>query len=256
PGPTGPQGVKGDTGSQGVQGNTGPTGPQGVQGTPGATGPQGATGATGPQGDPGPTGPQGPQGIIAEAPSDGQYYSRRNSAWSVSPGGLVDAPNDGKFYGRQSAVWVEGVTKVYVDSADALKAPLASPTLTGTPTAPTAATATNTTQIATTAFVKAQGYGTGTVTGVTGTAPVVSSGGTAPAISMAAATTSVPGYLTAADWTTFNNKLNSSAYTAADVLAKLITVDGAGSGLDADLLDGQTGTFYTSLSNQTGTISA
>jgi hypothetical protein len=33
-------------------------------------------------------------------------------------------------------------------------------------------------------------------------------------------------------------KLNSSAYTAADVLAKLKTVDGAGSGLDADLIDG------------------
>jgi hypothetical protein len=37
-------------------------------------------------------------------------------------------------------------------------APLASPALTGTPTAPTAATATNTTQLATTAFVKAQAY--------------------------------------------------------------------------------------------------
>jgi hypothetical protein len=37
-------------------------------------------------------------------------------------------------------------------------APLASPTFTGVPTAPTAPTATNTTQIATTAFVKAQGY--------------------------------------------------------------------------------------------------
>ena len=33
-------------------------------------------------------------------------------------------------------------------------------------------------------------------------------------------------------------KLNSSIYTAADVLAKIKTVDGAGSGLDADLLDG------------------
>jgi hypothetical protein len=42
------------------------------------------------------------------------------------------------------------------------------------------------------------------VTGVTGTAPVVSSGGTAPAISMAAATTSVNGYLTSTDWSTFN----------------------------------------------------
>ena len=38
---------------------------------------------------------------------------------------------------------------------DALKAPLASPSLTGVPTAPTAAAATNTTQLATTAFVTA-----------------------------------------------------------------------------------------------------
>lgn len=50
------------------------------------------------------------------------------------------------------------------------------------------------------------GYGTGTVTSVTGTAPVVSSGGTTPAISMAAATTSVSGYLTSTDWNTFNGK--------------------------------------------------
>jgi hypothetical protein len=48
--------------------------------------------------------------------------------------------------------------------------------------------------------------GSGTVTSVTGTAPVVSSGGTTPAISMAAATTSVNGYLTSTDWTTFNGK--------------------------------------------------
>jgi hypothetical protein len=45
-----------------------------------------------------------------------------------------------------------------------------------------------------------------------------------------------------ANFTNINNevatKLNSSSYTAADVLAKLVTVDGAGSGLDADTLDG------------------
>ena len=51
---------------------------------------------------------------------------------------------------------------------------------------------------------------TGTVTSVTGTAPVVSSGGSTPAISMAAATTSVNGYLTSTDWTTFNNKGSGS----------------------------------------------
>ena len=44
-------------------------------------------------------------------------------------------------------------TKSYVDTADALKAALASPAFTGTPTAPTAAAGTNTTQVATTAFV-------------------------------------------------------------------------------------------------------
>lgn len=33
-------------------------------------------------------------------------------------------------------------------------------------------------------------------------------------------------------------KLDATGYTAADVLAKLVTVDGAGSGLDADFLDG------------------
>lgn len=42
-----------------------------------------------------------------------------------------------------------------VDTALALKANLASPTLTGTPTAPTATAGTNTTQVATTAFVQA-----------------------------------------------------------------------------------------------------
>jgi hypothetical protein len=50
----------------------------------------------------------------------------------------------------------------------------------------------------------------GTVTSVTGTAPVVSSGGNTPAISMPAATTSVNGYLTSTDWTTFNNKTSNT----------------------------------------------
>ena len=46
-------------------------------------------------------------------------------------------------------------------------APLASPAFTGVPTAPTAATSDSSTQIATTAFVKSQSYGTGTVTSIT-----------------------------------------------------------------------------------------
>lgn len=55
----------------------------------------------------------------------------------------------------------------HVHPTDTSRAPLESPALTGTPTAPTAASGTNTTQIATTAFVDAAVKGT--VTATTGT---------------------------------------------------------------------------------------
>jgi hypothetical protein len=58
----------------------------------------------------------------------------------------------------------------------------------------------------------------GTVTSVTGTAPVVSSGGATPAISMAAANTSTNGYLTSTDWNTFNGK-GSGTVTSASVVS-------------------------------------
>jgi hypothetical protein len=60
--------------------------------------------------------------------------------------------------------------------------------------------------------------GSGTVTSVTGTAPVVSSGGATPAISMAAASTSTNGYLTSTDWNTFNGK-GSGTVTAVSVVS-------------------------------------
>jgi len=41
-----------------------------------------------------------------------------------------------------------------------------------------------------------------------------------------------------------DTKLDSSSYTASDVLTKIKTVDGSGSGLDADLLDGQSSAYY------------
>ncbi len=46
--------------------------------------------------------------------------------------------------------------------------------------------------------------------------------------------------------------LLASSYTAADVLTKLKTVDGAASGLDADLLDGQQGSYYLAWGSLTG----
>lgn len=87
--------------------------------------------------------------------------------------------------------------------------------LTGNPVAPTPTAGDNDTSIATTAFVTgAIATSAGTkVTSVTGTAPVVSSGGLTPAISIPAATTSVAGHLTAADWTTFNAKAPTASPT-------------------------------------------
>lgn len=44
-------------------------------------------------------------------------------------------------------------------------------------------------------------------------------------------------------------KVNTTTYTANDVLTKIKTVDGAGSGLDADLLDGLDSTAFVTLAN-------
>lgn len=52
--------------------------------------------------------------------------------------------------------------------------------------------------------------GAGAVTAVNVTAPISSTGGTTPTLSMAQANGSTNGYLSSADWTTFNNKLSAS----------------------------------------------
>jgi len=83
----------------------------------GTPGPQGPTGPTGPTGATGPQGPAGP-----------------DAAWGNITGTLSSQTD--------------------LQSALNLKANLASPALSGVPTAPTAATLTSTTQLATTAFVQ------------------------------------------------------------------------------------------------------
>ena len=88
----------------------------------------------------------------------------------------------------------------------------------------------------------------GTVTSVTGTAPVVSSGGATPAISMAAATASANGYLTSTDWTTFNNKIGSVA--SADGSVTIVQV---GTAIDlAVATAGSTTTVLCPVRNTTG----
>ena len=80
-------------------------------------------------------------------------------------------------------------------------APLASPALTGSPTAPTAATSDNSTKIATTAFVKAQGYVTSSgVTSLSAATPLALAGSpTSPTISIGAASSASNGYMSSAD---------------------------------------------------------
>ncbi len=77
----------------------------------------------------------------------------------------------------------------------------------------------------------------GTVTSVTGTAPVVSSGGTTPAISMAAANTTTNGYLTSTDWNTFNGKSNTNG-TVTSVAA--LTLGTTGTDLSSTVATGTT----------------
>jgi hypothetical protein len=76
-----------------------------------------------------------------------------------------------------------------------------------------------TTASATTFIGALTGIASGNVLSVSGTAPVVSSGGTTPAISMPKATTSVDGYLSSTDWTTFNSKGSGTVTTVSVVSA-------------------------------------
>ena len=115
----------------------------------------------------------------------------------------------------------------------------------------------------------------GTVTSVTGTAPVVSSGGTTPAISMAKATTSVDGYLSSTDWTTFNNKQPAGSYLTTvtsdapltgsgtsgshlSMPAATTSVNGYLTSTDWNTFNGKqaSGTYVNSVSGTTGRITS
>lgn len=80
----------------------------------------------------------------------------------------------------------------------------------------------------------------GTVTGVSGTAPIASSGGTTPAISISQATTSTDGYLSSTDWNSFNGKYDIPSVSGNT--GKFLTTDGsATSWATVDALPDQTG---------------
>lgn len=88
--------------------------------------------------------------VVGPASSTDNYLAQ----WNGTTGKLLKAGIPTTTFATPADVALKA-DKSYVDSADALKAPLASPALTGTPTAPTASAGVNNTQIATTAYVTA-----------------------------------------------------------------------------------------------------
>jgi len=74
-------------------------------------------------------------------------------------------------------------------------------------------------------LITAASSGTAPVTSVTATSPIASTGGATPVISMPAATTTVSGYLTSTDWTTFNNK-GSGTITSVTGTAPVVSSGG------------------------------
>jgi len=74
----------------------------------------------------------------------------------IAPSSTVSATELGYLDGVTSAIQTQLDAKLATSTASSTYAPLASPALTGVPTAPTAAANTNTTQIATTAYVQTE----------------------------------------------------------------------------------------------------
>lgn len=112
--------------------------------TPGPQGPPGLNGADGLDGA------TGPEGLSAYALAQNNGFVGTEAEWLTSLEAAQDISGITTNANAISDLQNEQIEqKTLID----LKAPLASPTFTGTPIAPTAAAGTNTTQIATTAFV-------------------------------------------------------------------------------------------------------
>jgi len=111
-----------------------------IKGPTGAVGPPGATGPAGPQGVPGPQGPVGPPGPSGSGTGD-----------VIGPASAVT---------DRIATYSDTTGKLIKDGGKLISdlALLASPVFTGDPRAPTPVVSDNDTSIATTAFVKGQGF--------------------------------------------------------------------------------------------------
>lgn len=155
-----------------------------------------------------------PSSTIDFSEAGSGYAAVQLGALTAASATIGDVSNTELQYvnGVTSAIQTQLDSKLASATASSTYAPLASPTLTGTPLAPTAAADTNTTQIATTAYVIGQGYLKTTNTGAQLTRPVLTSAFETITVSATAATgtvnvdlsTSAVKYYTSnatADWT-------------------------------------------------------
>ncbi len=123
-------------------------------------------------------------------------------------------PTSGQVLGRVlSTNTGAGTYGVFLGAEPVGAAPLASPAFTGTPTAPTPTTSDNSTNVATTAFVKAQGYATGSSL-VSGNYPKATGSSALADSGVAAGPYSIP-------WITVYRGGGSSTFSTSSNLVKL-----------------------------------
>jgi hypothetical protein len=98
-------------------------------------------------------------GQLADARVKASNVTQHQASLAIAWSQLTSLPTTLAGYGITDAESSSHASSTYATIVNlALKAPIASPTFTGTPAAPTATSSDNSTQLATTAFVKAQSY--------------------------------------------------------------------------------------------------
>ncbi|TVP46307.1 MAG: hypothetical protein EA341_13900, partial [Mongoliibacter sp.] len=157
-GETGDQGIQGEAGEQGIQGIQGEVGPQGEKGDTGDQGQKGETGEQGIKGDKGEKGDIGDEGLKGE---DGIAGQNGLSAYQIAVNNGFTGTEPDWLTSLEAAQDISGIAinATAITALEEEKAPLFSPTFTGTPTLPTGTNGVtqtagnNSTALATTAFV-------------------------------------------------------------------------------------------------------
>jgi plastocyanin len=173
---------------------------------------------------------------------DGSFWIEVSGGTGFTASGVNDLP--------ETIGYLDGATSNIQQQLNA-KAPLSSPALTGTPTSTTAAVDTDTTQIATTAYVVAQGYAKKASPTFTGTVVLPST------TSIGSITSTELGYidgLTSSAQTQINTKAPSASptFTGTVVLPSTTSI-GTVDATEISYLDGVTSGIQTQINSKLAT---